>query len=131
MSRRTEDVATLRLVTLRRLVKATVPPLVFEGTATVDEVRAALREIPSATAVVIDECSVLQGTLRLDDIDDSDHDSRASDVMSRDAIVLEAENDPETARDAMERTGGPVLVVSPSGELLGVLTPQDLIRRAA
>lgn len=121
----------MRLVTLRRLVKATVPPLVFEGTATVEQVRAALREVPAATAVVVDERCVLQGTLRLDDLADRDDTARAASVMSRASAVLDAETDPETARAEMQRTGAPVLVVSPTGELLGVLTARDLVQRAA
>jgi Mg/Co/Ni transporter MgtE len=127
-----EDVPTLRLVTLRRLVKGVAPSLVFEETTPLESIAEALHDDPDATAVLVDRDSVLQGTLRLAELADWEGDVPAAWVMERGAPVLEAENDIEAARYAMRKGDTDrVVIVSPSGELLGILTDRDLTRSRA
>jgi hypothetical protein len=129
---RCDDVQTLRLVTLRRLVKGTTPPLVFEETTPLESISEALKQTPDATAVLVDTNAVLQGTLRLGEIQELDGDVPAAWVMSRGAPVLEAEDDVDAARCAMSKgSANRVVVIGLTGELLGVLTERDIARSRA
>lgn len=123
-----DDMPTLRLVTLRRLVRQAIPPVVLAQDARVVDVERALRLQPGTVAVLVDRSNVLQGTLRLGDLDRAggDQGERAAHLM-RPAPVLEAEHDIEAARAAMSMSGTDrVVVIGTSGELLGVLTDGDV-----
>jgi predicted transcriptional regulator len=129
-----DEQPTLRLVTLRRLVRGTRPPVVLAQDARVAEVREAFASEPGAVVVLVDAKNVLRGTLRLGDLDavtNTDGSASAGDVM-RTAPVVEAEQDIETARDAMDSAATDrVVVIGTAGELLGVLTDLDLVRKQA
>jgi len=126
-----DDFATLRLITLRLLVRDTAAPIIFDVAVAIGEVERVLREQPEATAIFVDG-GVLQGTLRLEDLFAIDPAERAENVMSREAPVIVAENDLAAAQRAMAAShANRIVVVNPAGELLGVLTEWDLLRSAA
>jgi Mg/Co/Ni transporter MgtE len=118
---------TLRLVTLRRLIRKSTPPLIVEASTKTSLVSAALRKSPGATAVVVDSRRVLQGTVRLAELVAAPNDEPIERAMSTTTPQLEPENDTESARLWMDaRHTDRVLVVSPDGALMGVLTRGDL-----
>lgn len=81
--------------------------------------------------MLVDEDNVLKGTLRIGDLHSTDRMASAGDVM-RDAPVLEAEQDIETARTVMSSGATDrVIVIGTTGELLGVLTERDVERKRA
>lgn len=127
-----DELPTLRLVTLRRLVRGTRPPLVFAHDVRVAVVQQAFAREPSTVVVLVDDANVLCGTLRLADLSAmNDGCASVGDVM-RVAPVLEAEDDIETARCAMNSAATDrVVVIDTAGELLGVLTDRDLERKRA
>jgi CBS domain-containing protein len=133
----TDELPTLRLVTLRRLVRGTASPIVFDQETHVDEIEVALQGAPGAVVILVDGAGVLQGTLRLGDLRQLDPAARAAHVMSRGTPMIDAENDIEAARLLMKCSATDrLLVVTPTGELLGVVTDGDLAtapsrRRAA
>jgi predicted transcriptional regulator len=129
---RADELPTLRLVTLRRLVRGTRPPLVLGQDVCVADVQQAFAREPSTVVVLVDDANVLCGTLRLADLSQvNDGCASAGDVM-RAAPVLEAEDDIETARYAMNSAATDrVVVIDTEGELLGVLTDRDLERKRA
>lgn len=125
-----DELPTLRLVTLRRLVRRTVPPIVFDQKTPIGVVGDILAQIPDATAVLIDGSRVYQGTLRLHDLSACDRTSPAEQVMSILTPVLLGEEDIDAAQAAMSSSDTDrVLVIAPDGELLGVLTDRDLADR--
>jgi len=129
-----DELPTLRLVTLRRLVRRTVPPIVFDQATPLGVVEDALAQVPDATAVLVDTSRVYQGTLRLPDLVFCDRTAPAEEAMSIVTPVLFGEEDLAAARTAMSSADTDrVLVIAPDGELLGVLTERDLDdrRRAA
>ena len=127
-----EDVPTQRLVTLRRLVSGRSHPPVFDQRARIHAVEGALREAPEAVVVLVDHAGVLQGTLRLEDLHAGDARSmHVEAVMAREAPIMDPESSLEAAMSVMQaHQADRVLVVTPSGELLGVLTDDDLRRHA-
>lgn len=127
-----DEQPTLRLVTLRRLVRGTRPPVVLAQDVRVADVRRAFASEPSTVIVLVDDANVLCGTLRLADLTAmNDCCASAGDVM-RAAPVLAAEDDIETARRAMDSAATDrVVVIDTAGELLGVLTDRDLERKRA
>lgn len=132
MAHAIDELPTLRLVTLRRLVGRTQPPVVFDQATPIGVVEDVLERQPSATAVLVDGAHVYQGTLRLADLADRERTLPAERVMAIGTPVLQAEDDLEAARLAMQRSETDrVLVIAPDGELLGVLTDRDLGGRHA
>lgn len=128
---RQDEQPTLRLVTLRRLVRGTQPPIVLAQNTCVADVIHALDGAASSVVVLVDEDNVLKGTLRIGDLHSTDRMASAGDVM-RDAPVLEAEQDIETARTVMSSGATDrVIVIGTTGELLGVLTERDVERKRA
>ena len=128
----TDDLPTLRLVTLRRLLSNTVPPLVFDTSANIAAMKAALRDSPSSIAVLVDHDNILHGTVCLADLAAVDGAQPASTVMATATPVLAAENDVEAAYlEMFTHHADRVLVVDPTGRLLGVLTMRDLTERRA
>lgn len=123
-----DEMPTLRLVTLRRLVRRTVPPVVFEQETPLGVIEDVLQQIPAATAILVDGARIYQGTLGLPDVRGCDRTQSAEQAMTIDTPVLRAEDDVDVARSAM-RTTDRVLVIAPDGELLGVLTIDDLASR--
>lgn len=125
-----DDVPTLRLVTLRGLVRATVPPIVIGVGTSVEFVRRALAESPAAVAVVVDATSVLVGTIALDELASCAGDAAIERVMSATTAILGPEQDIDAARTAMHAHGTDrVIVVDHDGSLLGLLRAGDLKRR--
>lgn len=109
------ELPTLRLVTLRRLVANTTPPLIVD-VADAGDVVHALSACCARVAVLVDADGALCGTLCPGD---------ARPVV--DAPVLLAEADRGEARTAMVTHGSDrVIVATVAGELLGVLTAADL-----
>jgi CBS domain-containing protein len=122
------EAPTMRLATLRRLVSATNQVLTYDQKVLVSEVADALRTTPGTTAVIIDDDGVLVGTVRLGDLRDG-HDpaSTVAAVMFRNAPIMTPDTEVSDALAMMsESASDRVLVVSPSGELLGILTDSDL-----
>jgi CBS domain-containing protein len=116
-----DNVATLKLVTLRRLALRAPAPIVLDEGTPVHEVV----ERGAPIAIFVDNAGVLTGTLSLVEACCVDPATSASDVMKRDVPVLLAEDDVDAARRVMSRCGR-VIVVTASGALLGVLTAGDL-----
>jgi len=122
-----DDVPTLRLVTLRRLLAGLGPPLVFEVTADIASVAAGLRASRTSAAALVDEQGILQGTLSLAELAGADGRSRAETAMTIGAPMLAPESNIEDALRAMRtHHASCVVVAAASGELLGVLTAGDL-----
>ena len=114
-----QEVPTLRLVTLRRLLAKQAPPSVLAPTATVDA-------IDSRFAVVVDDGNV-RGTVSRDDAWFAPDGTPAEAVMSTRFIALEPEDDADTALEALRTHDvDRVVVISRRGELLGVLTSADM-----
>jgi CBS domain-containing protein len=133
--RHSEDLPTLRLTTLRRLLSKTAPPMVFDESICVSDIEQVLALSPGSLAVLVDAANVLQGTLSAAELElVADHSVCAANVMSRRVVSLLPETDLDTAVATMlvHRTDH-VLVVTASGQLLGAFSKHDLeqFRRAA
>ena len=123
-----DDLPTLRMMTLRRLL-ATVPqPLVVEASTEVAAVEAGLREKRAGVAVVVDNGGVLRGTLQLEDLAACAGHTHADEVMATANPALEPESGLEDAEQSFAGGCRCVLVVASTGQLLGVLTKRDLDR---
>jgi CBS domain-containing protein len=118
-----DDLPTLRLVTLRRLLPRHGRTLAFELATPVAQVAAALGG-SAAIAAVVDGTGILQGTVALADLCDCDPACPIGAVMQRDASVLQAELELEQAWSLVRDDR--VLVVDADGRLLGILTRRDL-----
>ncbi|MBV8759860.1 MAG: CBS domain-containing protein [Deltaproteobacteria bacterium] len=122
-----EETPTLRLTTLRRLVRSSEPPLIVAASTKTADVSAALKRSPRSTAVIVDEENVLQGTARLADLTAASSDDPIALAMSTTTPQLMPENDVESARLVMDaQHTDRVLVVSSTGGLVGVVTRSDL-----
>jgi predicted transcriptional regulator len=121
------DVSTLRLKTLRRLLGRDRTLLVFDATTSIREVRAALALTGDVAAIVADG-GVLSGTVSMDDVATAeDSDAAIGDVMDRTAPLAPAELEVDDAFALVkEARADRVVVVAPSGELLGILTRAEL-----
>ena len=127
-----DEQPTLRLVTLRRLVRGTRPPVVLAQDARVADVRRAFASEPSMVIVLVDDANVLRGTLRLADLSAMNDSCASAGECMRAAPVLQAEDDIDTARCVMSSAATDrVVVIGTGGELLGVLTDRDLERKLA
>jgi CBS domain-containing protein len=117
---------TLRLKTLRRLLGRDRPLRVFDAGSSIGEVRWELAGTTTIAAIVgID--GVLSGTASFEDLAGYDPEVVVGDVMDRAAPMAAAEEEVEDAWQLLqERHADRVVVVSPSGELLGILTSSEL-----
>lgn len=125
-----DDLPTLRLSTLRRLLARSPPLDVFDQTTPLSEIERALCSSCASIAILVDSMNILRGTVshaELERIDD--HAAPAEAVMSRRVVSMLPETDIEAAYVTMmvHRTDH-VLVVTASGELLGALSKADLER---
>ena len=127
-----DDVPTLRLVTLRGLVRATVPPIIIGVGTSVEFVRRTLAEMLGAIGVVVDPASVLVGTIALHELTGCASDAVIERVMSPTTAIVGPEQDIDAARTAMRaHETDRVIVVDHDGSLLGILRAGDLSRRRA
>ena len=127
LHRAIDELPTLRMCTLRRLLRQTVPPIVIDPSTPIATVARTLAASPGAIAVLVDASFVLRGTLALDELDGpSDHVAEAIAVKTP---MMEPETDVDSARITMELAGvNRVLVVAFNGQMLGVITRDDLDR---
>ena len=124
-----DDLPTLRIITLRRIVARRAPPLVFDSRTTIATIDDAFQQSSTAFAALIDSAGVLRGTLCVADLADIDRNASADAVMVTNAPIVRPEDDIDEAHLEMSAHGADrVLVVESSGVLLGVLTERDLIR---
>ena len=124
-----EDMPTLRIITLRRIVARRAPPLVFDSRTTIAVIADTLLQSSTNFAALIDSEGVLRGTLCVADLADIDRNASADAVMVTNAPIIRPEDDIDEAHLEMTAHGADrVLVVESSGVLLGVLTERDLIR---
>ncbi|HEY1815695.1 MAG TPA: CBS domain-containing protein [Kofleriaceae bacterium] len=120
------EIITLRLKTLRRLLGRERPLRVFDAGTSIGEVRWELAGT-SGIAAIVGFDGVLSGTASFEDLSGFDPDVAVGDVMDRAAPTAEAELEVEDAWHLLqERHADRVVVVSPSGELLGILTSAEL-----
>ncbi len=118
---------TLRLVTLRRLVAKATAPLIFDAATDIGTVVHRLEASATRVAVLVDDGGVLEGTVCLDQLRDADHALPARAAMTMATPVLVSECDIGEARSAMMSHGSDrVAVITPAGQLLGVLTAADV-----
>jgi len=120
------NATTLRIQTLRRLLARDRPVRVFDATTSIGEVRWELADTRGIAAIV-DDAGVLSGTATLDDLAAGQPDCSVSDVMDREAPTAPAELEVEDAWQLLQQHHADrVVVISPSGELLGILTIAEL-----
>jgi CBS domain containing-hemolysin-like protein len=124
-----DEMPTLRLVTLRRLVRRSAPVTVVHASTTAKTVSVLLRASPRSTAVVVDRDGVLLGTLCLEDLAGVDPSDTADHAMVE-VPIMAPEHDADAALVAMyTHARDRVLVVDADGRLLGVLTRRDVSAR--
>jgi Mg/Co/Ni transporter MgtE len=119
-----QEVPTLRLITLRRLLKGAPPPVLESRTPV-----ATMFEHDAAFAVVVDATRAVCGTVSRDEAWFATDAAPAESVMSTSFVALEPEDDADTAAEALRaRNADRVVVIARNGELLGVLTGADIMR---
>ena len=112
---------TLRLVTLRRLVRGTCAVVVprHVSAATIAH---RVRAIGATHAVVVDDAQVVCGVIAAAQVTRGFSQERADAVMSERFVVMAPEDDADEAVAALDAAGAErVVVVAHDGELLGVL----------
>ena len=118
------DLPTLRLTTLRTLTRHAPPLAVVHVSTPLANLEPMLVDERS-WVVAVDDDGILRGVLSHDDAEYAlriDHDGWVTDYMARSSITLDAECEIAEACAAVEAEGvDHVLVVSPGGELLGVV----------
>lgn len=122
------ELTTVRLATLRRLLRTKPAPLVFARDTPLRIVDEALRELPQATVVLVDRDHSLCGVVVVADLPSGDHAARADVAMSTRIVVLEPEHDVEAALATLDAHHADHVVVALAGALLGVLSRSDLQR---
>jgi predicted transcriptional regulator len=123
------ELPTLRLATLRRLLKTKPAPLVFARDTPLRIVDEALGELPQSTVVLVDRDHSLCGVLPVANLaKDHDQAARADVAMSTSIVFLEPEHDVDAALASLEANHADHVVVALAGELLGVLSRADLER---
>lgn len=123
------ELPTLRLATLRRLLKTKPAPLVFARDTPLRIVDEALGELPQSTVVLVDRDHSLCGVLPVANLaEDHDQSARADVAMSTSIVFLEPEHDVDAALATLEAHHADHVVVALAGELLGVLSRADLER---
>jgi CBS domain-containing protein len=123
------ELPTVRLATLRRLLKTKPAPLVFARDTPLRIVDEALGELPQSTVVLVDRDHSLCGVLAVANLP-ADHDeaARADVAMSTRIVFLEPEHDVDAALATLDANHADHVVVALAGELLGVLSRADLER---
>jgi Mg/Co/Ni transporter MgtE len=120
------DIPTLRLKTLRRMLGRDRVLRVFDARTSIGEVRWEVGNTHGIAAIV-DHEGVLSGTVSLEDLAAGEPDRPVGDVMDRASPMAPAELEVEDAWQLLqEHHADRVVVVSPSGELLGILTVAEL-----
>lgn len=120
------ETSTLRLRTLRRLLGRDRQLRVFNTAALVGEVRWELANTRTIAAVVDDD-GVLAGTVSVVDIAGFSPDRSVGEVMTTTAPTAAAESEVEDAWQlARKERADRVVVISPKGELLGILSIGEL-----
>ncbi|MFT3694083.1 MAG: hypothetical protein QM831_13145 [Kofleriaceae bacterium] len=109
------DVPTLRLSTLRRLLAGMPSPLVFDRATPQHVVDEALRDVPRAKVVFVDS-EVFAGIRVAGDP-----------AVHTDAVFLAPEEDVEGALATLESHHAGYVVAALSGQLVGVLTRDELV----
>ena len=123
------ELPTLRLATLRRLLKTKPAPLVFARDTPLRIVDEALGELPQSTVVLVDRDHSLCGVLPVANLAaDHDQTARADVAMSTSIVFLEPEYDVDSALATLEAHHADHVVVALAGELFGVLSRADLER---
>jgi CBS domain-containing protein len=123
------ELTTVRLATLRRVLKTKPAPLVFARDTPLRIIEEALRELPQATVVLVDQDHALCGVLVVADLPNvHERGSRADIAMSTRMVVLQPEHDVEAALASLHTHHAEHVVVALAGELLGVLSRGDLER---
>jgi predicted transcriptional regulator len=124
---RTQDMPTLRLWTLRKLLAHTPPPLVFDQASPIGVIADALAETRNALAVLVDPAQNFRGILSHELVARGERTTPADQVMTTRTTVMEPEADVEAAVAMIrEYELDHVLVVTANGRLLGVLSRGDL-----
>jgi CBS domain-containing protein len=123
------ELPTVRLATLRRLLKTKPAPLVFARDTPLRIVDEALGELPQSTVVLVDRDHALCGVLAAANLPEHhDQAARADVAMSTRIVFLEPEHDVDSALATLEANHADHVVVALAGELLGVLSRADLER---
>lgn len=123
------ELPTVRLATLRRLLKTKPAPLVFARDTPLRIVDEALGELPQSTVVLVDRDHSLCGVLAVANLPaDYDEAARADVAMSTRIVFLEPEHDVDAALATLDANHADHVVVALAGELLGVLSRADLER---
>jgi len=113
-----DEIATLRLQTLRMLLKRRSRPLVIvEDTADDAEIEQLAREHHAPIIVVVDRLHALLGTV-------SPHPVKVISLLAEEEVG-------DTARRVAEDEVDYVLVAEGNGHLIGVLSADDITARAA
>jgi CBS-domain-containing membrane protein len=127
-----EEVPTLKMHTLRMLLKrTTVPMVVVEESAAVDDIRRLVSERGAPLVVVVDSARALVGTVsteQLGPLTSSAQPARVVAVVAEEDVAATAER---VAADDITY----VLVIEGTGELIGILSGSAIVahryRRAA
>jgi Mg/Co/Ni transporter MgtE len=120
------EATTLRLRTLRRLLGRDRQLRMFGAAVSVGEVRWELSSSRTIAAIV-DDNGVLAGTVSIVDLAGIAPDRSVGEIMDRSAPTAAAELEVEDAWQlARAQRADRVVVVSPNGELLGILSIGEL-----
>jgi CBS domain-containing protein len=120
------EATTLRLRTLRRLLGRDRQLRIFGAAASIGEVRWELANT-RAIAAIVDDSGVLAGTASVVDIAGFAPDRAVGEVMQTNPLTAAAETEVEDAWQlAKTERADRVVVVSPKGELLGILSISEL-----
>lgn len=119
-----DEIATLRMRTLRMLLKrSTVPLVVIQESAAVEDVRRIVRERGAPLVVVVDADQALLGTV-------SPAQLIGDDTAPARVAALVAEEDVDaTALRVIADDLAYVLVIEPTGELIGILSAAAITGR--
>jgi Mg/Co/Ni transporter MgtE len=121
-----DEIATLRMRTLRMLLRrSTVPLVVIEESATLEDVRRVVRERRAPLVVVVDAEHALLGTV-------SPAQLAGDDGAPTRVAALRAEEDVDaTAARVLAEDLAYVLVIESTGELIGILSAAAITDRPA
>jgi len=119
-----DEIATLRMRTLRMLLRrSTVPLVVIEESATLEDVRRVVRERGAPLVVVVDADHALLGTVSPEQLVGDDG------TPTRVAALAAEEDVDTTAARVIADDLAYVLVIEPTGELIGILSAAAITNR--
>ena len=121
-----DEIATLRLRTLRMLLRrSTVPLVVIDESASLEDVRRVVRERHAPLVVVVNAAQALLGTV-------SPAQLAGDDGAPARVAALRAEEDVDaTAARVIAEDLAYVLVIESTGELIGILSAAAITARPA